>query len=82
MKLASDDWTQYDSVYVGLDPSEGTGLVRIDEDPDKQVTMKLSVEGSSAPWTWDPKQKFVVVAYGGNTSVRTDYALNLTLAGS
>lgn len=79
LKLSSDDWDQYDSVYVGLDPSYGTGLVRIDEDPDHQVTMKLSVEGSEAPFSWDPHQKFVVVAYGGNTSVRTEYMLNVAL---
>ena len=71
LKLASDDWSQYDAVYAGLEPSAGTGLVRIDQDPDKQITMKLTVDEDLIC-----HQKFVIVAYGGNTSVRKEYDLS------
>lgn len=70
LKLHSDDWSQYDAVYAGLEPSAGTGLVRIDQDPDKQITMKLTVEDHVC------NQKFVIVSYGGNTSVRKEYDLS------
>ena len=39
------------SVKVGLDPSEGTGLVEIIEDPDKNLVAKIT----------STSQKFVVV---------------------
>ena len=38
----SDDWTQYDSVKVGLDPSMTSGLVELINDPDKNGVFKVT----------------------------------------
>ena len=35
------EWSDFDSVKVGLDPSQGTGLVEILTDPDKNGVFKL-----------------------------------------
>lgn len=70
LKLTATDWNDYDSVVVGLEPSEGTGLVEITTDPDKNCVGKIA---STA-------QKFVVVAKRGILEVRSEYPLTgLTL---
>ena len=42
LKFTADDWTDYTSVKVGLNPSQGTGLVEIIEDPDKNAVFKIT----------------------------------------
>ena len=56
------DWTKYTSVKVGLNPSEGTGLVEIIDDPDKNGVFKIS----------STSQVFKIVATDGtHTTTRT-----------
>ena len=42
MDFNADDWAEYDDVKVGLNPSEGTGLVSIIDDPDKNAVFKIT----------------------------------------
>lgn len=42
LKFGSDDWSKYTSVKVGLEPSAGTGLVEIIDDPDKNGVFKIA----------------------------------------
>ena len=42
LKFSADDWTDYTSVKVGLEPSYGTGLVEIINDPDKNGVFKVT----------------------------------------
>lgn len=62
------DWSKYSSVKVGLDPSAGTGLVEIINDPDKNGVFKL---------TRDPDegftQKLVVETTDATTNEVKDY---------
>lgn len=63
------------SVKVGLDPSEGTGLVEIIDDPDKNGVFKIS----------NTAQVFVIQVSDGNTTISERYSLtqlNLTGAGA
>ena len=55
------------SVKVGLEPSAGSGLVEIIDDPDKDGVFKLSD-------TLD--QKFVVVSSDGVFSLKQEYDLS------
>lgn len=55
------------SVKVGLEPSAGTGLVEIIDDPDKDGVFKLSD-------TLD--QKFVVVSSDGVFNLKQEYDLS------
>lgn len=58
------------SVRVGMDPSQGSGLVEVIDDPDKNGVFKVTAT----------TQKFVVVVSDGTTSERTEYDLSgLTL---
>lgn len=69
LTLSCDDWSVYDKVMVGLDPSEGTGLVRIDNDtsePAHTVVMKI---------TDNTEQVFVVESYRGLLKTRVEYSL-------
>ena len=69
LTLSCDDWSEYDKVLVGLDPSEGTGLVRIDNDtsePAHTVVMKI---------TDNTEQVFVVESYRGSLMVREEFSL-------
>lgn len=52
LKFESDDWSAYDSVKVGLVPSQGTGLVELINDPDKNGVFKIT----------STSQKFKVVS--------------------
>lgn len=42
LKFTADDWSDYTSVKVGLEPSYGTGLVEIINDPDKDAVFKVN----------------------------------------
>lgn len=65
LKFNADDWSKFTSVKVGLDPSQGTGLVEIIDDPDKNGVFKIS---SNA-------QKLKVVATDGVDTVTDEYSL-------
>lgn len=58
------------SVKVGLEPSEGTGLVEIIDDPDKNLVAKIT----------STSQKFVVVQSDGTNTRKQSFNLSsLTL---
>ena len=68
---STNDFTDLTSVKVGLQPSQGSGLVEIINDPDKNGVFKIT----------DPnKQKFVVVQSNGSVTSVNKYDLTgLTL---
>ena len=71
LKFTASNWNSYDSVRVGLDPSQGTGLVEILSDPDKNGVFKITDKDT---------QNFVVEARDEATVVRKTYDLSgLTL---
>ncbi len=53
LQFAADDWSDFTSVKVGLNPSQGSGLVDIVPDPDKNGVFKI---------TNNKTQKFVIEA--------------------
>ena len=67
LKFSSEDWDNYDSIMVGLDPSIGTGLVEVKNDPDKNGVFKVSARDT---------QKFIVQTTVGTTVKRTQYDLS------
>lgn len=67
LQFGSQNWSQYDSVKVGLEPSEGSGLVEIIDDPDKNGVFKI---------TSPSLQKFKIVAKKGANTVEKDYDLS------
>ena len=70
LKFTTDDWSDYTSVKVGLDPSQGTGLVEIKDDDTHDGVFKIA----------NKKQKFVVVATNGVRTITKKYRLSgLTL---
>lgn len=72
LKFTSSDWSQYDSVKVGLDPSAQSGIVEILNDPDKNGVFKVKQNLS---------QKFVVEYRKGDAVERDVYDLSgLTLS--
>ena len=42
IQFTADSWTPYTSVKVGMDPSEGSGLVELINDPDKAGVFKVT----------------------------------------
>ena len=73
LKFSADDWDDYTSVKVGLDPSQSSGLVEILNDPDKNGAFKVT----------STTQKFKVVATNGTETKTTIYDLSgLTLQGA
>lgn len=52
VNLANNDYSQFSSVRIGLDPSAGSGLVEIIEDPDKNGVFRVS----------NTSQKFKIVS--------------------
>jgi len=42
LTFVNNDFSKYSSVKVGMDPSEGTGLVEIINDPDKNGVFKVT----------------------------------------
>lgn len=72
LKFTASNWNAYDSVRVGLDPSEGTGLVEVKTDPDKNGVFKITNKAT---------QKFVIETRSGATVIRKEYDLSgLTLS--
>ena len=72
LKFTASNWNAYDSVRVGLNPSQGTGLVDILSDPDKNGVFKITNKDT---------QKFVIEARKGATTIRKEWSLSgLTLA--
>lgn len=70
LKFNADDWSDYTSVKVGLEPSAGSGLVEIKDDDTHDGVFKIS----------NKKQKFVVVATNGIRTITKKYRLSgLTL---
>lgn len=67
LKLAADDWTAFDSVKVGLNPSQGTGLVEIINDPDKNIVMKINDK---------ERQMFEILATKGGKQTSKTYSLS------
>lgn len=71
LKFATEDWSDYTSVKVGLVPSAiGMDLVEIINDPDKNGVFRIT----------SPSQKFKMVATDGeNTTTRLLSLSGLTL---
>lgn len=67
LKFSSEDWDNYDSIMVGLDPSIGTGLVEVKNDPNKNGVFKVSARDT---------QKFIVQTRVGSITTRTQYNLS------
>lgn len=67
LNFADNDFTGLTSVKVGMDPSQGSGLVEIINDPDKNGVFKVTNPNT---------QKFKIVQTDG-TITRTQY-LDLT----
>ena len=42
LTFANNDFSRYSSVKVGMDPSQGSGLVEIIDDPDKNGVFKVT----------------------------------------
>lgn len=69
--LSSNDFTGLTSVKVGLEPSAGSGLQELINDPDKQGVFKITDKYN---------QKFVVVQTNGTDTVTQKFSLSgLTL---
>ena len=66
LKFSSEDWDQYDSIMVGLDPSIGTGLVEVKNDPDRNGVFKVVARDV---------QKFVVQTRDRGSVIVTQYSL-------
>lgn len=66
LKLAAADWSAYDSVKVGLNPSMGTGFVEIKNDPDKNCVFKIADQNS---------QNFEVIIKKGANQTSKVYSL-------
>ena len=61
------DWDEYTSVKVGLDPSAGSGLVEVIDDPDKNGVFKITNKDG---------QKFVIEAKNGTETKRQVFDLS------
>ena len=71
LDLSSNDFSDLTSVKVGMEPSVGSGLVELIDDPDKNGVFKVSDKYN---------QKFVIVSTDGKNTVVQKYALSgLTL---
>lgn len=67
LKFTADDWTDYDEVLVGLNPSAGSGFVDVLPDPDKNGIFKISDTES---------QVFEIICKKGENRVSRTYSLN------
>lgn len=65
LKFSTADWDDFDKVEVGLDPSQGSGLVDVLPDPDKNGVFKIT----------STSQKFVVKTTAGEDVVTKEYSL-------
>ena len=71
LDLSSNDFDDLTSVKVGMEPSAGSGLVELINDPDKNGVFKVTDKYN---------QKFVIVSTDGKNAVTQKYALSgLTL---
>lgn len=66
-KVSAANWSDYTSVKVGLDPTEGSGLVEIINDPDKNGTAKVTNKAV---------QKFVIESTDGVVTQRQEFDLS------
>ena len=74
LKLTCSDWSKYTSVLVGMEPSEGSGLVEILTDDQKNGAFKVTNKAT---------QRFKVVATDGTYSNVQYFDLSgLTVASS
>lgn len=69
--VEGNDWTAYDSVKVGLEPSAGTGLVELINDPDKNAVMKITDK--------DTQVLKVVAKKGAQQAIKTYSLRGLTV---
>lgn len=67
VKFLAKDWDEYTSVKVGLDPSAGSGLVEVIDDPDKNGVFKITNKDG---------QKFVIEAKNGTETKRQVFDLS------
>jgi len=67
VKFLANDWDEYTSVQVGLDPSAGSGLVEVIDDPDKNGVFKITNKDG---------QKFVIVSTNGTETKRQEFDLS------
>lgn len=67
LKFLANDWDEYTSVRVGLDPSASSGLVEIIDDPDKNGVFKITNKDG---------QKFVIEATNGTETKRQEFSLS------
>jgi hypothetical protein len=67
LKFSTTDWSEFDSVKVGLDPSEGSGLVEIIDDPDKNGVFKITDKDT---------QTFKIVSYDGIETITQTFDLS------
>ena len=65
--FVADDWSDYTSVKVGLNPSEGTGLLEILDDADKAAVMQINDKD---------EQVIKIVATNGTQTVTAEYDLS------
>ena len=65
LKFSTADWADFDKVEVGLDPSQGSGLVDVLPDPDKNMVAKIT----------STSQKFIVKTTIGEDVVTKEYSL-------
>lgn len=71
LDLSSNDFTGLTSVKIGLEPSAGSGLQELINDPDKQGVFKITDKYN---------QKFVIVQTNGTDTVTQKFGLSgLTL---
>ena len=70
LKFTSEDWNKYTSVKVGLEPSTGTGLVELIDDPDKNGVFKVTGEIEGV------QQVFKVVTTDGTDTVTDEYDIS------
>ena len=67
MKFSATNWSNYTSVKVGVEPSYGTGLVELINDPDKNGVFKIADKDA---------QLFKVVCKNATTETVKTYSLN------
>ena len=67
MKFSATNWSNYTSVKVGLEPSYGTGLVEIINDPDKNGVFKIADKDA---------QLVKVICKNATTETVKTYSLN------
>lgn len=66
LTLADNDFTGLTSVKIGMDPSEGSGLVELIDDPDKNGAFKVTNKN---------RQKFVIEISDGTHTQRQEFVL-------